>query len=208
MISCKGKSREASTAQPDPKLDGYITAFTSKLGSLGKIKSTLATTPALTKDDLPTLEKGRFTLIAAEQLDLLGNCFSNAKVCDNDWWLLSHCDGYAKLSREKLADDPTAPFVLKNCAELHYLVVARQTAFKAPVLAMETKTYEHGTLSADLFVFDIDTAKYLGGFKASSSTPDKLEGMERNSGRIETWLLELIGIGLNQATEKKFGFQK
>jgi hypothetical protein len=206
IAGCKKADEKKTAAPADPKLDAYLTATKAKLANLEKIRAQVKAAPALKKDALSMPSKGPFTLISSNQIPELGNCFEDAMVCDDPWWVLSACDRFAKETRAELVESGAeAVLALKKCSELRYLAVARKTAWKAPVVTLETKSYDGGELSADVFVFDIDSAKYIGGFKASAKTPDTLEKVsDRNSSKdVEKWLLRIVGSDLLAAVKQK-----
>jgi hypothetical protein len=122
-------------------------------------------------------------------------------VCGDRWWLLSRCQQAAQKTAEEATKAGDVD-KLKDCSEVKYLAVARKTMFEKPVVDMEAQSYDGGELHADVLVFDIDTAKYLGGFKAVGKTPDSLEQKSKAT-NVEQWLHELIGAEINTAVRAK-----
>jgi len=202
-VACKGE--EAQPAEIDPQIDAYISGSKAKLGNLAKVKAAVDATAPLTADAFTAPPSGPFMVIAAEQLKELGECFEGAMVCEDQWWVLSRCKGWVSKSKEEIAKDGGIGD-LKQCSELKYLAVARKTAWHPPSVSLETKVYEGGELSVDVMVFEIDSAKYIGGFKASAKTPETIEKISssNSSKDVEKLLLRLVGSDLRDAVKKKF----
>jgi hypothetical protein len=192
--------------KPDPQLDSYIAGAKSKLAKVGALKAAVAAIPRLTADTLALPAKGPSTLLSADQLRIgLGSCFEGAMVCQDDWWLLSECQRVAGYSKEQVTSwGHTGK--LKACAGLRYLAVARKTAFHQPIVSVAEKKYEGGELAADVLVYEIDTGKYLGGFRAKGVTPEGFRAGERDSEEsLRKDLLDFIGTDLARTIQKRIG---
>lgn len=170
------KSTPAAPAV-DPDFAPSAAKVKTHLATLAKIKQTVDATAALAHDTLalPNGQRASSTLVTVDQLTALGECFPDAMICNDLWWRLSGCDRISKLTAEKAAEEFGAVAELKRCAGLRYLAVVRKRAFTRPSADKDSKTFDRGSISVELLVFDLESAAYLGGFLVDAKNPESLE---------------------------------
>jgi hypothetical protein len=200
-LGCSSKAKPTA----DPKFDDYVKATKDKLGKLDKIKAAVATAAPITEDKLePAATKGNWTILATDQLDKLEACFSDAKICGPEWTLLKSCQDDAKKTAQEVAEQYGGAQNLKACSELTLLAVVRKVSFTKPTADMKTKTYSPGEFVGEVLVYEIDSAKYLGGFRVTSKTPDSLDKVLQ-SADVDDSLLQTIKQGFIQGVKLKLG---
>jgi len=191
--------------KPDPDFDRYAKAAKEKLGKLDKIKVAAAATPPVSDEKLdPAAKAGRYTIIATEQFGDLGSCFKDADVCGPEWKLLKACQEDANKTALQLANEYGGTKDLKECSELKLLAVVRKVSFSKPSADMAAKTYSPGQFVGEVLVFEIDTAKYLGGFHVTAKTPESVDKVPQGHD-MDRALMEFIKQGFIQGVKLKIG---
>ncbi|MBI2088947.1 MAG: hypothetical protein HYT78_09430 [Deltaproteobacteria bacterium] len=75
--------------------------------------------------------------------------------------------------------------VLDSLEQLRFLLVIRQTQYKPPVIT-RPGTFESGEYDADVLLFEIQSGRYLGGFKISAGNSFRIE----SRGKVDVETLE------------------
>ena len=202
IVFAFGCGKAKPKAEADPNFDKYVEGTKAKLGKLDKIKA--AVDAAVVTDEKldPAATKGNYAVLAGDQLDKLGPCFNDLNVCGPEFELLSNCKADTKKSAQEAAGDATER--LKACSELELLAVVRKVGFTKPTADMASKTYSPGELAGEVLVFDIDSAKYLGGFKVNAKTPDSLDKVPQGLD-VDKALLQTVSQSLSEAIKLKLG---
>jgi hypothetical protein len=102
------------------------------------------------------------------------------------------------------ASDPTATRrVLEQCASFVYLLVVRTKTKTDPLVNQAARTFQGGHIDGDVMMFDIDTAKSLGGyhFTVKNSSTLQLDMNDPWSG-LEKELRENMWASIRDAFEK------
>lgn len=200
-LGCSSKAKPTA----DPKFDDYVKATKDKLGKLDRIKAAVAAAPAVSEDKIePDAKKGNWTILATDQLDKLDGCFSDAKICGPEWTLLQTCKDDAKKTAEEVAAQYGGTANLKECSELKLIAVVRKVSFTKPTADRKSKTYSPGEFVGEVLVFELDSAKPLGGFRVTAKTPESLDKVPE-SADVDDSLMQTIKQSFIQGVKLKIG---